>query len=222
MLDRIRLTPDKSTAEERLSAARNDAKGTSWPDTHYLSPLHPVLDWAADRSLAHLGRDEIFAVHGAVQQPTVVMQGIVTNRRGQNIAVSYMRVQLMGDYSMVQPSASPAELFADLGLTPDMVGVPVQEPEQYQPLIPLAVTAARDFMEQGVSVAAYKQAKARVDAWVDRMNAWERAAEGVAAQTQLFKQTRSAVEGERRLAQEMLPDRTYVRPLLVVVPKGGK
>ena len=23
-------------------------------------------------------------------------------------------------------------------------------------------------------------------------------------------------------AQEMLPDRTYVRPLLVVVPKGGK
>ncbi|WP_052239188.1 helicase-related protein [Kocuria rhizophila] len=222
VLDRIRLTPDKPTAEERLSAARNDAKGTSWPDTHYLSPLHPVLDWAADRSLAHLGRDEIFAVQGAAQQPTVVMQGIVTNRRGQNIAVSYMRVQFMGNYPMVQPSASPAELFADLGLTPDMVGVPVQEPEQYEPLIPLAVTAARDFMEQGVSVAAHQQAKERVDAWVDRMDAWERAAEGVAAQTQLFKQTRSAVEGERRLAQEMLPDRTYVRPLLVVVPKGGK
>ncbi|WP_145011194.1 helicase-related protein [Kocuria salsicia] len=222
VLDRIRLTPDKSTAEERLSAARNDAKGTSWPDTHYLSPLHPVLDWAADRSLAHLGRDEIFAVHGAAQQPTVVMQGIVTNRRGQNIAVSYMRVQFLGNYPMVQPSASPAELFADLGLTPDMVGVPVQEPEQYEPLIPLAVTAARDFMEQGVSVAAHQQAKERVDAWVERMDAWERTAEGVAAQTQLFKQTRSAVEGERRLAQEMLPDRTYVRPLLVVVPKGGK
>ena len=128
----------------------------------------------------------------------------------------------MGDYPMVQPSASPAELVADLGLTPDMVGVPVQEPEQYQPLIPLAVTAARDFMERGVSVAAHQQAKERVDSWVERMDAWESAAEGVAAQTQLFKQTRSAVEGERRLAQEMLPDRTYVRPLLVVVPKGGK
>ena len=222
VLDRIRLTPDKSTAEERLSAARNDAKGTSWPDTHYLSPLHPVLDWAADRSLAHLGRDEIFAVHGAAQQPTVVMQGIVTNRRGQNIAVSYLAVQFLGNYPMVQPSDSPAQLFADLGLTPDIVGVPVQEPGQYEPLIPLAVTAARAFMEQGVSVAAHEQAKERVQAWVDRMDAWESAAEGVASQTQLFKQTRSAVEGERRLAQEMLPDRTYVRPLLVVVPKGGK
>lgn len=222
VLDRIRLTPDKSTAEERLSAARNDAKGTSWPDTHYLSPLHPVLDWAADRSLAHLGRDEIFAVHGAVQQPTVLMQGIVTNRRGQNIAVSYLAVQFLGNYPMVQPSDSPAQLFADLGLTPDIVGVPVQEPGQYEPLIPLAVTAARAFMEQGVSVAAHEQANERVQAWVDRMDAWESAAEGVAAQTQLFKQTRSAVEGERRLAQEMLPDRTYVRPLLVVVPRGGK
>ena len=77
-------------------------------------------------------------------------------------------------------------------------------------------------MEQGVSVAAHEQAKERVQAWMDRMDAWESAAEGMASQTQLFKQTRSAVEGERRLAQEMLPDRTYVRPLLVVVPRGGK
>ncbi|WP_270259798.1 SNF2-related protein [Kocuria marina] len=222
VLDRMRLTPDRATAEARLTAARNDAKGTSWPDTHYLSPLHPVLDWVADRSLAHLGRDEIFAVQGSVQQLTVVLQGIVTNRRGQNIAVSHMSVQFMGNYPLPQINSSPAELFQDLGLNPDTIGVPVHEPEQYEPLVPLAVQAARNLMDEGVAVAARDAAEQRAQDWVQRMDEWERGAEGVAAQTQLFRQSRAALEGERRLAQDMLPDRTYVRPLLVVVPEGGE
>ncbi|RLY93897.1 DEAD/DEAH box helicase [Kocuria tytonicola] len=222
VLDRMRLTPDRATAEARLKAALNDAKGTSWPDTHYLSPLHPVLDWVADRSLAHLGRNEIFAVHGSVEQPTVVLQGIVTNRRGQNIAVVYLPVHFMGDYPLPQPSTGPAQLFQDLGLNPDIVGVPVAEPGQYERLVAPAVQAARDYMERGVAVSARQQAQERADHWVERMDDWERGAEGISAQTQLFRQSRSAVEGERRLAQEMLPDRTYVRPLLVVVPQGGK
>lgn len=222
VLDRMRLTPDKATAEARLKAALNDTKGTFWPDTHYLSPLHPVLDWVADRSLAHLGRDEIFAVHGSVEQPTVVMQGIVTNRRGQNIAVAYLTVQFLGDYPLAQPSTGPTELFQDIGLNPDTVGVPVHDPKQYERLVAPAVQAARDYMERGVAVSARRQAQERTERWVERMDDWERGAEGIAAQTQLFRQSRSAVEGERRLAQEMLPDRTYVRPLLVVVPKGGE
>ncbi|MEF3120508.1 helicase-related protein [Kocuria flava] len=222
VLDRMQLTPDRATAEARLSAALNDTNGSSWPDTHFLSPLHPVLDWVADRSLAHLGREEIFAVQGDVAAPTVVVQGIVTNRRGQNIAVAHLTVQFMGTVPVPQAYDDPADLFGDLGLGPEIVGVPVQDPQQYERLIPQVVETAQSFVDEMMAQSARQQAEERAQSWVDRMDRWERGAEGVAAQTQLFRRSRSAVEAERRLAREMLPDRTYVRPLLVVVPAGGK
>lgn len=222
VMERMRLTPDRATAQHRLQAALDDAKGASWPDLHYLSPLHPVVDWVADRSLAHLGRNEIFAVHGAVKEPAIVLQGIVTNRRGQNIAVAYLQVQFLGDYPMPQTSSSPVQLFQDLGLSSETAGVPVEDPGRYERLIGPAVEATRQYMEQGVAVAARRAAQDRVARWVQRMNDWEKKAEEAAAQTQLFRMSRSLVQGERRLAQEMMPDRTYVRPLLVVVPRGGE
>lgn len=222
VLDRMQLTPDRATAQARLSAALNDTNGSSWPDTHFLSPMHPVLDWVADRSLAHLGREEIFAVQGDVAVPTVVVQGIVTNRRGQNIAVAHLTVQFMGTVPMTQTYSDPADLFDDLGLGAKTVGVPVQDPQQYEQLIPQVVEATQQFVDKGLAHDARREAEDRAQGWASRMDDWERGAEGVTAQTQLFRRSRSAVEAERRLAREMLPDRTYVRPLLVVVPAGGK
>jgi hypothetical protein len=181
-----------------------------------------VLDWVADRSLAHLGREEIFAVQGDVAVPTVVMQGIVTNRRGQNIAVAHLAMRFMGTAPMAQTYNDPADLFDDLGLGPETVGVPVQDPQQYEQLIPQVVEATQQFVDKGLAHEARREAEDRAQGWVERMDDWEHGAEGVAAQTQLFRRSRSAVEAERRLAREMLPDRTYVRPLLVVVPAGGK
>ena len=44
----------------QVAAALSAKGGTSWPDASYLAPLHPVLDWAADRALSELGRGQIF------------------------------------------------------------------------------------------------------------------------------------------------------------------
>ncbi|WHF21356.1 hypothetical protein QJS66_14095 [Kocuria rhizophila] len=78
----------------------------------------------------------------------------------------------------------------------------------------------RGFMERGVSVAAHQQAGAR--GYVgERMDAWRRAAGGRGRASPVVQANPFAVEGERRLAAEMLPDRAYVRPLLVVVPREG-
>lgn len=222
VLDRMQLTPDRVTADTRLTAALNDTHGTSWPDTHYLSPLHPVLDWLADRSLAHLGREEVFAVQGNVTSPTVVVQGVVTNKRGQNISVAHLTVTFMGDLPLPSSYENEAEMFRALGLGPETIGVPVRDPEQYQRLIPPAVETARGYVDSQVAGSARTLAQEQAEAWVERMDQWERGAQGVGAQTQLFRQSRSAVEAERRLAKEMLPDRTYVRPLLVVVPAEGE
>ncbi|MFC3480847.1 helicase-related protein [Kocuria carniphila] len=222
VLDRMQLTPDRVTADARLAAALNDTHGTSWPDTHYLSPLHPVLDWLADRSLAHLGREEVFAVQGNVTSPTVVVQGVVTNKRGQNISVAHLTVTFMGDLPLPSSYENEAEMFRALGLGPETIGVPVRDPEQCQRLIPPAVETARGYVDSQVAGSARTLAQEQAEAWVERMDQWERGAQGVGAQTQLFRQSRSAVEAERRLAKEMLPDRTYVRPLLVVVPAEGE
>ena len=222
VLDRMQLTPDRVTADARLTAALNDTHGTSWPDTHYLSPLHPVLDWLADRSLAHLGREEVFAVQGNVTSPTVVVQGVVTNKRGQNISVAHLTVTFMGELPLPSSYENEAEMFNALGLGPETIGVPVRDPEQYQRLIPPAVETARGYVDSQVAGSARTLAQEQAEAWVERMDQWERGAQGVGAQTQLFRQSRSAVEAERRLAKEMLPDRTYVRPLLVVVPAEGE
>ena len=81
---------------------------------------------------------------------------------------------------------------------------------------------ARGYVDSQVAGSARTLAQEQAEAWVERMDQWERGAQGVGAQTQLFRQSRSAVEAERRLAKEMLPDRTYVRPLLVVVPAEGE
>ena len=52
-----------------------------------------MLDWAADRALASLGRNEVFAVRGDVDDPTVLLLGTLTNRRGQVVSAAWLTVQ---------------------------------------------------------------------------------------------------------------------------------
>src|SRR5699024_5276035 len=53
-------------------------------------PLHPVLDWVSDRALSNLGRDQVFAVRGDGEDLAVVLQGTLTNQRGQVVSASFL------------------------------------------------------------------------------------------------------------------------------------
>ena len=46
---------------DELAAARSGDSKTTWPEAHYLAPLHPVLEWASDRALAELSRRNLVA-----------------------------------------------------------------------------------------------------------------------------------------------------------------
>lgn len=46
--ERLRVSANAAFAEGRLLKARTETE-SNWPDVHFLGPLHPVLDWAADR-----------------------------------------------------------------------------------------------------------------------------------------------------------------------------
>ena len=62
MLEKLKLATTTAVGNAQLRAAR-EGKGvndTTWPEAHYLGPLHPVLDWASDRALTALGRNQVF------------------------------------------------------------------------------------------------------------------------------------------------------------------
>jgi superfamily II DNA or RNA helicase len=210
--------------QDRLDDALCDENDSTWPDAHYLSPLHPVLDWAADQALANLGRNEVFAVRGDVQSPTVLLVGTLTNRRGQVVAAAWLTAEFpdLGtpDFVLVNPHGSVAEALASLGWDHARSNAgPVAGTDDLKRLIEPAVRHARAQMG-GLFSAAETDVAQRVEAWSHRLDRWEQEA-GVLIQRTELKRRRVSVQQERELVEAMSPDRQLVRPLLVVVPDSG-
>jgi hypothetical protein len=206
-----------------LSAALSDKSGSSWPDAHYLGPLHPVLDWAADRALANLGRNEVFAVRGTVDAPTALLLGTLTNRRGQVVAASWLTVEfpeIDPSFGLVTVHDSVREALAATGLDQERSNPGPVHPddlERLQRLIPPAVAQARDAMD-GAFAASTTAVAARVDRWSRRLDAWEQEADVLIQRSSVLRQQRTGVQQERQLVSAMAPDRQLIRPLLVIVP----
>src|SRR5690606_41727388 len=77
---------------------------------------------------------------------------------------------------------------------------------------------------EGVPQAAAAPTAERVRAGVDRTRRWDEEAAALIQREQL-RGRKERVDAERELAEAMLPSRTLVRPLLVVVPNdytGGQ
>ena len=66
-----------------------------------------------------LGRNEVFAVRGDVDCPTVLLLGTLTNRRGQVVAAAWLTVEFPDPddpaFGLVTPHGSAAEALAALG-----------------------------------------------------------------------------------------------------------
>lgn len=205
--------------EEELRQARTGESTSTWPEAHYLAPLHPIIDWAADRSLAELGRDQIFAVRGDVAFPTVLVQVTHTNVRGQVVAASYYTVAFPDPAEpsgLAMPHASATEAVAALSLSAvnagDLTGA-----EALQPLAAAAVRAADSAGEQQAGAIRQETAQ-RVDDWIARSREWKREADALIQRADLKRRAERITE-EEKLAQAMNPDRRLTRPLIVVVPQ---
>ena len=88
VLEKLKLATSPAKGKQLLEAALKDQSQSSWPEAHFLGPLHPVLDWAADRALSRLARNQVFAVRGDVDAPTVLLHGTLTDRRGHVVAAA--------------------------------------------------------------------------------------------------------------------------------------
>ncbi|MBB5832518.1 DEAD/DEAH box helicase [Brachybacterium aquaticum] len=215
----LHLTSRADVAAKRLRAALDDDTGTNWPDVHYLGPLHPVLDWMSDRVLGGVPSGEVFAIHGKVDQPWVIFQGTLTTARGQIVSSTVLGIANDHGTLRALPHTAPSSLFQEIGLDPDAIGTAVEDPAQYQALLRQAVPVAREFMEQRIAPGITAAAEARVQHWQEEQQRWEADAAHTRGQSALLLATRDALAVEKKLVTDMLPDRTFARPLLVVVPR---
>ena len=218
--ERLMLAVTKARGKETLASALQDEVST-WPEAHYLGALHPVVDWAADRALASLDRDSIFAVRGPVDHPTVLLLGTLTNRRGQMVASSFASVEFPNPENL---SFSPLTQFSSSAELLESVGLHERRPnhgavagaDTLTALVGPAVRTAEREMEQ-LFEAASEAAAQRVEAWSHRLSSWEDEADALIQRADL-KVRRVTVEQERALVEQMAPAQRLVRPLVVVVP----
>lgn len=211
------LATGRGQADQSMREAREGTSDTTWPIAHFLGPLHPVSDWAADRALASMARLEVPAVRGAVDAPTVLVMGTLMNRRGQVVSRAFHLVTFHEGLTSGDTIADPHAWLREVGLDRSATNPgPVAGEDSLTALIPQAVEITGTSLD-GVFASATAEAERRVTAWREKSAAWESEAElqiGTARLRHLSRRVREEAE----LAEQLRPEQRLVRPLLVVVP----
>ena len=218
----MKLATSQRVGKERLAAALSAKGGTSWPDASYLAPLHPVLDWAADRALSKLGRGEIFAFRGDVVHPTVLVLGTATNELGGTLTSSWVGVTYLGEHpkdgAFIGTYADASEALSILGVAKPRTNIAL-DPEklkQLQPFIPDAHARAEESLAAALE-AAQNNAAENAEALIEEAQRWDEEASGLTQRTTL-KQRRKEMDRHKDQLARMASSRRSVRPILMVLP----
>lgn len=219
--EKFTLATTRQKGKDLLAKALSDTSDSTWPEAHFLGPLHPVLDWISDRALASLGRNEVFAVRGTVEHPTVLLNGTLTNRAGHVVTSAWLSVAFplgKDGFAMVDTCGSALELLESVGLF-GSVSNPgaVADPASLTAYVRPAVEKAREQLRALVFPAAEQAAQDRVDQWVRRTAEWDEEADALVQRVQV-QQRRVSVKDQEKMARDQSPARQLVRPLLLVVP----
>jgi superfamily II DNA or RNA helicase len=223
VIERFKLVTSKARGKALLADALTDESDSSWPEAHYLGPLHPVIDWAADRAMATLGRNQVFVARGEVDHPTILLLGTLTNRRGQVVASSYLTAEFPNPgnpaFCIVTPHESATAMVAAVGYTATASNPgPVAGKDALRPLIAYAVQSAAAEMA-AVFAAAQDAITGRVEEWSRRVTDWTLEADALIQRSEL-RQRRVSVQEEQAIAARMVPERQLIRPLLIVVSQN--
>ena len=172
--DRLLLATTRAAAEESLRVARA-GENTQWPTAHYLSPLHPVLDWAVDRALAQLGRNHVPVAVADVDVPTVITLGTLSNQRGQVVLRSIIAQAFPSGTTEPLVSEDVAGLLERCGFATGSVNTGATlNLDPYQALVPAAVTQMRSYIATlrasrlETLSGPIEHAKARIAGWSEQ------------------------------------------------------
>lgn len=229
--DTFLLATTVDRGKEQLKAAREGDSQKSWPKAHFLGPLHPVSDWASDRALSSMARREVPAVTGRVDAPTVLLIGTLTNSRGQVVTRAFLTAT-EGPFGLTPPEGIPRTTVETI---PDLVswleGIDFGAraistgawtlPAGLDDLFGAAVTEATSHMDL-IRQSAHDRAVERTEQWMDRYSAWSATAAHTPASSRVVSRTVPLIDQERALLQSLTPERTLIRPLLVIVPASAQ
>jgi ERCC4-related helicase len=173
VLDRLRITTERHVAEEMLKRAR-ESSDSIWPTVSYLSSQHPLLDWVTDKVLVRVGRNHAPVLVADVAEPTFLVQGVYSNKRGQATIVEWMAVDRLPRHPHVRPMG---DVLAATGVHPGMSnpGHSV-DLDPLQSLVPIAVGAARDYL-RSVREERGQAMRERVKDHTRRLRRWQKQAE---------------------------------------------
>jgi superfamily II DNA or RNA helicase len=99
--ERLKLTFDRQLAAHMLDRA-HASKESMWPTVGFVSPLHPVIDWLVDKVLVGLPRNTAPVIEADVSTPVFLVQGVLSNRRGQAQIVEWMAISQPDDRFVVE------------------------------------------------------------------------------------------------------------------------
>ncbi len=149
--ERLVLAVDKQVGSAELARAReNVGSATSWPQAHFLGPLHPVLDWAVDKALSRFGRNEIPVVTGAVDSPLVIGLGTLSNGRGQVVLRSLIGLTFYDENlpPVIEQEDEVRQLLNQAGLRDGGINSGREvDVARWQPLVPRAIEEMRGYIE---------------------------------------------------------------------------
>ncbi|MET4004288.1 superfamily II DNA or RNA helicase [Arthrobacter sp. UYCu511] len=226
---KLKLATSLAAGKRELEIARSSQPGkgekaTTWPEAHFLGPLHPVLDWASDRALASLSRSEVLAVRGNVSNPVVLLMGTLMNQRGQVVSKAFFTVDFPDatnpNFALTTPLESIRDYLREVDITDKAINPgPVAGIGQLQELIPAAVNSTESTLHS-IFDASQASAQQRLDGWMSRADQWQEdslQATLPGLKKALTKQ-RARIQDEQRIAASLAPSQRLVRPLLVIVP----
>lgn len=227
--ERLMLATSKRRGNQHLKAACEGDSEKSWPRAHFLGPLHPVSEWAADRALTNMTQSEIPAALGTVDKPTLLLMGTLTNSRGQVVSRTFITAT-EGPFGFDVPEGLQAvdiEVHEDIyvwlnqvGLTDDAINPgDFDIPENAPQLIAAAVDAAHSNLSM-VKSTNLDHSQGRIAGWQHRAEHWQHANSG--HQTTKIQDTKRLINQDEELLKSMAPERSLVRPLALILPDNAQ
>jgi superfamily II DNA or RNA helicase len=224
---RLVVTGLAAFAGQRLARAR-ESDTTSWPDALYLAPLHPVLDWAADRALAQFARDEAPVLAAQVDAPVFCVQGMWSNERGQPVLVHWGAITGLPDAARVEDLIT---VLVRAGIRAGTVnpGIDAQRLARWQSLVGPAADAAREHLQRLATQRA-ETLQPRIAEFTQRLHRWAGAREQQLALHEVIEPRRRKEEGRiaavrdetHNLISSLSPaGKPLIRVIAVIVPEAG-
>ncbi|WP_431839950.1 DEAD/DEAH box helicase [Gordonia hongkongensis] len=220
---RLRLSGSKGFAQERLTRAQK-AEKTSWPDVHFLAPIHPVLDWAGDRAVGRFGRNEIPVVSGAVDEPYFLTQAVWSNDAGSPSIAHWGAVRGLPDAPEVHEFDDIVDA-AGLREGATNTGIGDDDIKRLQPYVPAAVDAALSHLRERRDDFEADLLD-RVEGYRKSLETWEQTALTITTAAGSRKNSRLEVQKTAGDWSEIINSLAasgdpFVRVVGVVIPRKG-